>query len=203
MPQYYIFNKPRGCITARRDPRHRTVMDYFPEKLRDVIFPVGRLDKDTEGLLILTDDGKLPPLIMNPESHVKKTYFFYAHGEITEEKIREIEAGVSVFSGSDFVTAPSKIEVICTSKLENIFDLLSEIDKKRLSKRKSEPVFSGLITICEGKKHQVKRMLGYAGSRVVYLKRVSIGNLTLDPSLELGDYREMTDSELALLMSKK
>lgn len=95
--QYYIFNKPGGCITARRDCVHKTVMDYFPENMRNTIHPLGRLDKDTEGMLILSDDGKLDMKIMQPENHVPKTYYFWAIGKITPDKIQKLESGVKHF----------------------------------------------------------------------------------------------------------
>ena len=91
MMEYYMFNKPSGCITARRDERHKTVMDYFPEEKRDLIFPVGRLDKDTEGFLLVTNDGQLFHELMMPERKVSKTYFFWAKGTITEDKISELD----------------------------------------------------------------------------------------------------------------
>jgi len=197
-----MLNKPRGVITARRDARHKTVMDLFDEEKRNVLFPVGRLDKDTEGLLIVTDDGALPIKLMMPQQHVPKKYFFWAKGSITPEQITEIEGGVSVFVGSDAISAPSSIEVLCTSTLGKIAHLLSDIDKKRMDRRKDTPVFSGYVTVTEGKKHQVKRMLGYAGCRVVYLKRVGIGNLLLDENLSQGDYRPLTEAELLLLTEK-
>ena len=86
--EYYLLNKPSGCITARRDPRHKTVMDLFPEEKRDLLFPVGRLDRDTEGLLLVTDDGVLCARLLSPENGIEKTYFFYALGTLTEDKIR-------------------------------------------------------------------------------------------------------------------
>ena len=97
MSEYYMFHKPRGCVTARRDERHKTVMDYFPPEKRDVLFPVGRLDKDTEGLLLVTDDGVLCYHLLMPENEVSKTYFFWAQGLLTEEKCREVEGGVKIY----------------------------------------------------------------------------------------------------------
>ena len=203
MLKYYMFHKPRGCITARRDERHRTVMDYFPEESRDLIFPVGRLDKDTEGFLLITNDGELCFELMSPENEIPKTYFFWALGELKEEKIKEIESGVCIYKGWDFETAPAKIKLFKTSKLSDIKELLSEEDAKMLRRRGEMTVTAAYITITEGKKHQVKRMIRYAGCRVLYLKRVKIGNLPIDPSLPRGSYRPLSLEELNLIRCKK
>ena len=203
MLEYYMFNKPGGCITARRDARHATVMDYFPEASRDLLFPVGRLDKDTEGLLLITNDGDLCFELMSPETQIPKTYFFWALGTLCEEKIKEVEAGVSIYKGRDFETAPAKIEVIETKTLADIKALLSEEDAKMSRKRGEMTVTSGYVTITEGKKHQVKRMIRYAGCRVLYLKRVQIGNLPLDSELPRGAYRALSPRELDLIKCKK
>ncbi len=199
MSEYYMFHKPRGCVTARRDERHKTVMDYFPPDKRETLFPVGRLDKDTEGLLLVTDDGALCYRLLMPESEVEKTYFFWAQGILTEEKCTELERGVKIYKNRDDITAPAKITVTGVSTLRDIKDLLSEDDNKVSNRRGDLPVTSGYITITEGKKHQVKRMIRYAGCRVVYLKRMSMGALALDESLAPGEYRPLTEEELALL----
>lgn len=199
MAEYYMFNKPRGCVTARRDERHKTVMDYFPEEKRDIIFPVGRLDKDTEGFLLVTDDGNLCFDLMKPEHEVPKTYFFWAQGTLSEEKIAELENGVSIYKNRDFETAPAKITLSKSATLADIKDLLVGDDIKVSNRRGMLPVISGYITITEGKKHQVKRMLRYAKCRIVYLKRVRIGGVELDPSLPCGKYRPLTQSEIELL----
>lgn len=200
MKEYYMFHKPRGCITARRDARHKTVMDYFPEEKRDVLFPVGRLDKDTEGFLIITNDGRLSFDIMNPEREVPKTYFFWALGEPCEEKLREIEKGVRVYSNREESTSPAKVTVLEKACLKDIVGYLDYEDTKTSLRRGAMPVFSGTITITEGKKHQVKRMLRFAGNRVLYLKRLEISRLELDPRLLPGEYRPITEQELSLLI---
>ena len=200
MRRYYMFNKPRGCVTARRDARHRTVMDYFPEELRDVIFPIGRLDKDTEGLLILTDDGMLVNRLMQPNRHVKKTYYFHAQGIPSAARLSELSVGVHIYEGSDFLTAPAEVEILGHSTLRGIRYLLSDTDESLANRRGDVPTTEGRITITEGKKHQVKRMIRYAGAKVLYLKRLSIGSLTLDGALSVGEYRELTSSELDLLI---
>ena len=198
-----MFHKPRGCITARRDARHATVMDYFPEERRDELFPVGRLDKDTEGFLLVTDDGDLCFELMSPENEIPKTYFFWALGTLREEKIKEIESGISIYKGRDFETAPAKIHISHTATLADIKPLLSDEDAKMSRKRGEMQVTAAYITITEGKKHQVKRMVRYAGCRVLYLKRVKIGGLTLDEDLPKGEYRALSSSELDLIKSKK
>ena len=199
MMEYYIFNKPAGCITARRDPRHRTVMDYFPEEKRDVLFPVGRLDKDTEGLLIVTSDGMLFNDLMMPERKVSKTYFFWAKGNISEAKISELESGAPIYSGKSDLTAPATLRILERKALIDIKSLLSSEEAKLTRKKGETPVFSGLLTITEGKKHQVKRMLKYAGCHVVYLKRVKIGQISLDQTLGKGEYRALTSEEISIL----
>ena len=202
MSEYYMFNKPRGCITARRDSRQATVMDYFPEDKRDVLFPVGRLDKDTEGFILITDDGMLCFDLMNPNNLIPKTYFFWAQGILTEEKIHEIESGINIYKNTSYQTSPAKITVERVGILREIKNLLIGDDIKLSNKRGELPVTAGYITITEGKKHQVKRMLRYAGCRVVYLKRVSIGQVSLDQTLALGKYRKMSEDEILKLKNK-
>ena len=199
MSEYYMFSKPGGCITARRDPRHKTVMDYFPDAKKDTLFPIGRLDKDTEGLLIVTDDGMLFHDLMLPEKKINKTYFFWAKGEISEEKISELESGAAIYPDKSLLTAPATLRILERKTLFDVKHLLSEEDVKLTRKKGALPVFSGLLTITEGKKHQVKRMLKFAGCPILYLKRVAIGGLKLDESLSVGSYRELTSEELSIL----
>ena len=196
-----MFHKPGGCITARRDARHKTVMDYFPESARDVLFPIGRLDKDTEGLLLVTDDGVFNYNLLTPEREVPKTYFFQVLGTLTEEEIRNIEQGVKIYKNRDFETSPAKITVEGISTLGEIKEYLSAEDLKLSQRKPTLPVTSGHITITEGKKHQVKRMLRSVGCRVVYLKRMKIGPLSLDEHLQKGEYRSLSCEEIALLTS--
>ena len=199
MHEYYIFNKPRGCITARRDPRHKTVMDYLPEEKRDVLFPVGRLDEDTEGLLILTDDGALCASLLHPDNHAPKSYFFYALGELSEELREKIEEGIKLYPTRDVISKPATVEIKGKRTIAEIKHLLTGKDIKIANRRPETQVIFGNVTVTEGKKHQVRRMLMYAGCRIVYLKRVSMGALTLDDSLAPGSYRPLTPSELSFL----
>ena len=197
-----MFNKPRGCITAKRDVRHKTVMEYFPSELSSVLFPVGRLDKDTEGLLIMTSDGDLCQKLTSPLSMIPKNYFFLALGEMDEKKISEIERGASVFSDGETLCAPSSVKIIEKTTLSEVSSFLSE-EYVKLSKKKPDSLVTvGEITVTEGKKHQVKRMVGYTGAVVIYLKRVAIGGLMLDESLPLGSYRGLSDRDIELIQTR-
>jgi pseudouridine synthase len=135
MARYYMFHKPKGAITARRDERHKTVMDYFPECDRDILFPVGRLDKDTEGLLIVTDDGAFTYRLLSPESGISKTYFFYAQGVLSPDMIAKIESGINIYTHKDFETAPAKITVTETKTLREIKEYLSGKDTRVENRR--------------------------------------------------------------------
>ncbi|MCR5600108.1 MAG: pseudouridine synthase [Ruminococcus sp.] len=193
---YYMFNKPQGCVTARRDAVHRTVMDYFPAELTDRLHPVGRLDKDTCGLLIITDDGDLDMKIMQPEKHISKTYFFYAVGSISDEKIQLLENGIPM---ANFTT---KNAVFCFGKeyrIRSLEEFIPDEKHEKYMKNPEGPAFSATLTICEGKKHEIKRMLEAVGCKIFYLRRDRIGALSLDPSLKEGEYRQLTPNELKLL----
>ena len=194
-----MFNKPKDCVTARRDELKPTVMDYFPEEWRDKLHPVGRLDIDTEGLLIITDDGKLDNRLMQPKHHVEKRYFFRALGHIDEEKMRALESGIELYH-KDHIAAPAKFELVGYS---TVWDERENIPQRHRSKWLKNPdgaVTTGFLTITEGKKHQVKLMVKSVGCRVFNLKRVRIGGLELDESLEPGKWRDLTENELALLL---
>lgn len=167
---YLMLNKPKDYISATFDTRLPTVLDLleFPYYNME-LFPVGRLDIDTTGFLILTNDGKFSYNVTNPKKKVNKKYFVILKNDITSEQIESLENGI-YFEKEDFTTENAKVE---------------EISKREI-----------YLTISEGKFHQVKRMLEYVGNEVVELKRVSIGNLNLDEELKLGEYRELTDSEI-------
>lgn len=203
MAEYYMFHKPSGCITARRDPRHKTVMDYFPEELREKLFPVGRLDKDTEGLLLVTDDGELTFKLLSPSYKKKKTYFFYAKGIPDEQKLKKLSDGVPIYTDSDWLTSPAEVKITEKCTLSDIKELLSLDDKALAIKKGDLPVIGGYITITEGRKHQVKRMIRFTGPKVVYLKRVSMDSLTLDEGLGKGKYRPLSEEEIALLKNEE
>lgn len=193
---YYMFHKPGDCITARKDEYKKTVLDYFPEKDRLGLFPVGRLDMDTEGLLFLTNDGDFDHMLMYPEKHVDKTYFFWAFGELNSEKINQLQSGIAIYDDEDVLTKPASIEVECEGLFDELRDKMNI--EAYLHKKKNlynQKVVSGYITITEGKKHQVKRMLKAMGCYVVYLKRISIGPIKLDDKLEKGKYRPLSEIE--------
>lgn len=198
---YVMMNKPRGFVTACKDEANRTVTEFLPENLRDMLRPIGRLDKDTEGLLLFTDDGHFNQFLTRPESHMPKTYFFWALGELTEEKKKALEQGVSL-RGCDFLTAPAVLEIREHAELSSIQTLLNpEAQPGILKNPANNRVVSGLLTITEGRKHQVKRMLKAVGCYVVYLKRISIGEVALDESLKPGQCRELYREEWEKLCS--
>lgn len=170
--EYFLFYKPQGCVSAVTDPHHKTVLDYFPENRRRGLFPVGRLDIDTEGLLLITDDGMLAHNLLSPGKHVPKTYFAKVSGRITEAEVQKFAKGVDI--GEKELTLPAKLTIL-SAKME-----CSQIE----------------LTITEGKFHQVKRMFQAVGKEVLYLKRISMGGLKLDESLKPGEYRTLTEEEL-------
>lgn len=197
--RYYMFYKPAGCITAKSDDVHKTVLDYFPEEDKG-IFPVGRLDKDTEGLLFLTNDGEFDSTLMHPSNHVEKRYFFWAIGAMDEEKRRQIETGVEIGDG-DLLTKPAKLEIVENGEMEDLKHRLKGLTLRPFNKgAHNQKLIAGYLTISEGKKHQVKRMLKAHGCYVVYLERIAIGSIELDLSLKKGEYRELTDKEVEDLM---
>lgn len=199
---YYMFNKPAGYITARKDTVNKTVFDFFDDANMNGVFHVGRLDKDTEGLLLLTNDGEFEHQLMYPQKHVEKTYFFWALGSLDAEDRKQLEQGIYI-GKSEILTKPAKIEVQKCGiykelKHEMAIENLYNID----SNHYNQPVVSGYLTISEGRKHQVKRMLKAVGCYVVYLKRISIAGLMLDESLEKGQYRSLTEVEIQELLGK-
>ncbi|TCK98276.1 16S rRNA pseudouridine516 synthase [Natranaerovirga hydrolytica] len=172
--EYYILNKPAGVISATEDKKDTTVIDLIKDKKRKDLFPVGRLDKDTEGLLIITNDGKLNHNLLSPKKHVKKVYYAKIDGCVTEEDRVKFKEGIILEDG--YKCLPSDLKI-------NVSDTLSEIE----------------LTLYEGKFHQVKRMFEAVDKKVMYLKRIQMGNLKIDKTLEIGQYRPLTEKELALL----
>lgn len=172
---YYLLNKPAGCVSATEDRNDRTVMEYVPSD-RKGLFPVGRLDKDTEGLLLITNDGELAHRLLSPKKHVDKTYYAKVQGIVTQEDVRKFAEGVDIHEKK--LTAPAVLEVVKSGEVSEI-----------------------LLTICEGKFHQVKRMFEAVGKKVIYLKRLSMGPLQLDETLMPGEYRELTEKEKDTLCS--
>lgn len=174
---YIMMNKPQDTISATEDAIEKTVVDILKEEDRiHKVFPVGRLDKDTEGLMLLTNDGELAHRLISPKKDVVKKYYVEVSGELKEEHIPIVEAGVILEDG--YKCKPARLEI-----LESIED-----------KSKAN------IYISEGKFHQVKRMMKLLGTTVTYLKRLSIGELLLDENLVLGEYRYLTNEELDKLI---
>lgn len=198
MPEfhYYMFNKPVGCVTARTDDRYPTVMDYFKELQNENLSPVGRLDLETEGLLIITDDGKWNQEMTNPAFQKEKRYEFTVLGMLTQEKKRNLEEGVKVI-GSDIMTAPAKIEIKEDGLvLSDVLPALPEhLQRKYEHNRPDHPVTKGVITITQGRKRQIRRMMKAVGCLVIYLKRISMGNLVLDETLKPGEWKEIQKEE--------
>ena len=189
---YYLLNKPAGCVSATEDRNDRTVMEYVPSD-RKGLFPVGRLDKDTEGLLLITDDGMLAHELLAPGKHVDKTYFVRVEGKLTVEKIEKLEKGVDI--GEKKLTMPAKVEIVGGS-----WDGAGETKPGRVRRENLPEVYTELhLTIHEGKFHQVKRMMEAVGTPVIYLKRISMGPLTLPDDLKKGECRSLTDEELKSL----
>lgn len=176
--RYVMLHKPAGCVTATRDARERTVMEYLPADMQKGMSPVGRLDKDTEGLLLITDDGALNHALLAPKSHVEKTYFARIAGCVTQEEVRRFRDGLII--GEKRPTAPAKLRILRASAESEV-----------------------LVSITEGKFHQIKRMFQAVGMEVVYLKRLSMGTLVLDDSLAPGEWRELTAEETAALKESR
>lgn len=191
MYHYYMFHKPYGCVTARRDDRYPTVMDYFKELNNPNLSPVGRLDRETEGLLIITDDGKWNQKMTNPSYHKEKLYEFAAMGTLDEEKIRQLESGVFL-RGSDKITSPAKIAVTGNSVLEKVLPTLpQETQEITKNNRMDNPVVFGKIIISEGRKRQIRRMMREVNCCVIYLKRIAMDDIVLDPDLKPGEWKEI------------
>ncbi|MDF2938386.1 MAG: pseudouridine synthase, partial [Paenibacillaceae bacterium] len=178
---YLMLHKPPGYISATEDTRDPTVLDLIGGEYGHFdLFPVGRLDKDTEGLLLLTNDGKLAHELLSPKKHVPKTYFArVSGGPVGEDDAAAFRAGVRLDDG--YETLPAHLSI------------LEPGDAAKGTEARIE------LTIMEGKFHQVKRMFEAVGKKVVYLKRISMGSLSLDHTLALGAYRELTEEELTAL----
>lgn len=171
-----MFYKPAGCVTATEDRSQKTVMDYIGHERRDELFPVGRLDLDTEGLLFLMNDGELAHRMLSPRRHVEKTYFARVEGRLTEADAEAFAAGVDI--GEKALTLPAKLVILSSGEI-------SEAE----------------ITVCEGKFHQIKRMFAARGCRVTYLKRIAMAGIPLDETLAPGKWRELTGEEKERLRS--
>lgn len=174
--EYYLLNKPAGCVSATEDSLHKTVLDYLPKSNKD-LFPVGRLDLDTEGFLLITNDGKLAHELLSPKKHVPKTYYARVEGRVTEEDVKACKEGLDI--GDDKLTLPAELEILSTTGTDS-GEWSSEIH----------------LTLHEGRFHQVKRMIQACGKKVVYLKRISMGQMLLPEDLMTGEYKRLTAEEL-------
>lgn len=191
MKHYYMFNKPFGCVTAHRDDRFPVVMDYFRSLENDRLSPVGRLDRETEGLLMITDDGIWNQKMTNPAFHVPKTYEFAALGTLNKENLQRLSEGVLLI-GSDRPTTGSSVTVTGTSLLSKVVPHLHpDMQEKLKYNLPDHPVVFGTITISEGRKRQIRRMLKVVGCCVIRLKRISMGSIVLDEKLAPGEYKEI------------
>lgn len=171
---YIMMNKPQGVVSATTDPKIKTVIDIVPENLkRKNLFPAGRLDRDTVGFMLITDDGDFAHRILSPSKHVPKTYIAHLRDSLSEDARRVLENGAVLSDGTQ-----------CMDALVRLLD-----DEGKTAE----------ITIREGKYHQIKRMFASVGNEVVFLKRISIGSLQLDSTLEEGECREITEKELLLI----
>ena len=176
---YYMMNKPQGVISATEDPKHRTVLDLLDDIARSKeVFPVGRLDIDTHGLLLLTNDGKLAHALLSPKRHVDKTYLAQIKGMMTQEDVETFAKGIPL---KDFTCRPAILELVSIDPGKNQGQIR--------------------VTIAEGKFHQVKRMVAYCGKEVVDLQRLTMGTLVLDENLERGKWRRLTKEELENLIA--
>ena len=176
--EYYMLNKPAGVISATEDKRDKTVLDLIKEKKRKDLFPVGRLDKDTEGLLLITNDGALAHRLLSPKKHVDKCYYAEISGGVTEDDVRVFKERINIGTQEEPEwTMPAELKIL---------------EKGTVSRSR--------LTIREGKFHQVKRMFLAVGKEVVYLKRERMGALVLDEELAPGEYRKLTDSELKSIL---
>jgi 16S rRNA pseudouridine516 synthase len=173
---YIMMNKPQGVVSATEDKDCKTVIDILPPELkRKGLFPAGRLDKDTEGLLIITDDGDFAHKMLSPKKHVVKRYYAELDGEVTEQMVQMYKSGIMFKDGTK--CQPAKLEIL---------------EKN-----------SAYVEICEGKYHQVKKMFNVCGLNVTFLKRISIGNLELDSNLPIGSSRELLKNEKSAIFLGK
>lgn len=176
--EYLMLNKPAGVVSATEDRREQTVLELITDASRKDLFPVGRLDKDTEGLLLLTNDGALAHDLLSPKKHVDKCYYAKVRGEVTAEDVQRFADGLDI--GDEKKTLPAILEILDNGSISEV-----------------------KVTICEGRYHQIKRMFEAVDKEVLYLKRFSMGPLLLDETLKPGAYRRLTDKEIAQLKERR
>lgn len=175
--EYYMLNKPAGVVSATEDRRDKTVVDLIDSRRRKDLFPVGRLDKDTEGLLLITNDGALAHRLLSPRKHVDKTYYAKVRGAVTENTVERFASGLDIGERKPEITMPANLQILKEGEISEI-----------------------RLTIQEGKFHQVKRMFQAVDMEVLYLKREAMGELLLDEGLIPGEYRQLTKDELETLL---
>lgn len=174
---YIMLHKPAGVVSASDSDREKTVVDFVPDSLRrGGLFPAGRLDKDTTGFVLITDDGDFAHRILSPKNHIEKTYLVTLESPLTDADVAVLERGILLRDGTQFL--PASVEIISQDKMQ------------------------AQIKICEGKYHQIKRMFSAVGNRVTALHRTHMGALALDTSLAAGTCRELTTSELQKILQK-
>ena len=173
--KYYMLNKPQGVISATTDKEHTTVIDLFAKENVEGLYPLGRLDGDTEGLLLVTNNGPLGYRMLNPDQHIEKEYYVEVNGPLDEDAVETFKRGVTFHGG--YQCKPSTLTIIESS------DYFSR----------------ATVTIFEGKFHQVKKMFLCVGVKVMYLKRIRFGEFVLDETLAPGEYRELNEAELQLV----
>ena len=170
---YLMLNKPAGVVSATFDNKDKTVIDLIGEYKHLDLFPFGRLDKDSEGLLIISNDGKLAHELLSPKKHVDKKYYVDVEGIVTDDDVQTFKDGINL---DNELCKPAKLEIIESNAISRCY-----------------------VTISEGKYHQVKRMFESVNKKVIYLKRITFGNISLDNNLNLGEYRKLTEKEIELL----
>ena len=184
--EYFMLNKPSGVVSATEDKKEKTVLDLLRSDKssdagtgmrREDLFPVGRLDKDTEGLLLITNDGDLAHRLLSPKKHVDKVYYADIRGKVDEEDVRMFAQGLDI--GDEKATLPAELKILSSGETSRIE-----------------------VTLREGRYHQVKRMFRAVGKEVIYLKRLSMGSLALDEALAPGEFRRLTDEEVDKIMLK-
>lgn len=185
---YYMLNKPAGCVSATKDGLSQTVIEFLKNEPTRDLFPVGRLDKDTEGLLLITNDGMLAHNLLSPKKHVDKTYIAFVDKSLNENEISEFKSGVDI--GDETPTLPAEIYLASEAEISE--------HKNNTFLDSNDSFFEAayIVIIKEGRYHQIKRMFEHFNSKVVFLKRLSMGSLSLDTQLQPGQYRNLTSEEL-------
>lgn len=195
--EYYMLNKPAGVISATEDSRQETVIGLIPEPHRKDLFPVGRLDKDTVGLLIITDDGQLAHRLLAPKRHVDKIYYAEVSGIVTEHDVRRFAGGLKV--DESLTALPAKLEILDPRPAEH--EKKAGLASGQEYGPEAGDISRVKISIHEGKYHQIKRMFEAVEKTVVYLKRMEMGGIALDPALSEGESRPLTPEELEMILN--